>query len=216
METITLIIAILGLIPIYYLLRTKSKKRYKFNLDFKNITFAKFWKPSNKNLDGRLCLVVNTINVVNGSDEPNTLKSITLSYRFKKKKYQTDSYVVATEELPKSGEPGIVLTNKESNVVLVGWENVRTKLNNREILNPGSVFSGSAVFLFEQHITNASEIQKLCFIVHDYYGNKSVHPIAVQKEWYKSLSAGFFLINEPFAFKEDGSIEVKTSFRKNA
>jgi len=215
MEIISLIIALLGLIPICFLIKGKFKKRYKFNLDYKNITFAKFWKPTNKNLNGRLCLVVNTISIVNGSDESNTLKSIILSYHFNKKKYQTDSYVVDTGKLPKSGEPGIVLTNKESSVVLVGWENARTKLNNREVLNPGGVFSASAIFLFEQHITNAHEIQKLCLIVYDYYGNKSVHPITLQEEWYKFLNSGFLVINEPFMFNEDGSIELVTSIGKN-
>jgi hypothetical protein len=205
LEIAALIVAIIGLIPIYFLIKTKSKKRYHFDLNFGNIFFATFWDSDNPRLDGRICLAIYALSVANGSDEANTLRDIDLSYRYGGRRYQTDSYVVPSGKSP-SGEPAIVVTNMVNNIVMVGWHNVRTKLGRHEPLQPGGVFSGSAVFLFEPHITDLHNIQKLSIIVNDYLGNKSTYPLEINEDWLKSFRSGFRIINDPYTLDEDGSV----------
>ena len=64
MDVFALIVAVLGLIPVIYLIRVKLRKRYKFDLDYENITFASFTNPQNPKLDKRLCLIVYVLRIV--------------------------------------------------------------------------------------------------------------------------------------------------------
>jgi hypothetical protein len=189
LEITTLIVAIIGLVPIYFLVKTKTKKRYKFDLKYGNIFFATFLDSDNRRLDGRLCLVVYALSIVNSSDEPNTLKDIILSYRFGGKRYQTVSYVVPNGKSP-AGEPAIAITNMIDNIILVGWHNARVKLGKNELLQPGCVFSGSAVFLFEPHIIDLHNLRKLTFIVNDYYGHKSAYTLGEDGSVHFTRSSG--------------------------
>ena len=210
LEIVALIIAIIGIVPIYFLIKTKAKKRYKFDLNYGNIFFANIWDPDNPRLDGLLCLGIYALSIANGSDEPNTLKDIILTYRYGSKRYQTESYVIPSGQSP-SGEPAIAITNITTNIVMVGWHNVRTKLGKHELLPPGSVFTGSAVFPFESDVTDLHSIRKLMIVVNDYYGNKSAYPLAIDENWFKFLNNGFSIINEPYTLGEDGSVHFTRS-----
>lgn len=206
MEVIALIVPVLGLIPIYFLIRAKLRKRYKFDLDYENITFASFSDLQNPKLDKRLCLIIYVLRIVNSSDESNTLKNVILSYRFDGKVYQDESYVVLTGMIPKAGKPAIILSNGLDTVFLMDWHNIRPKLGECEILQPGSVFSGSAVFLFESHVKDMRCIKNLKLIVTDFHGNKSSHPIAIKEDWINSLNKGFEVINKSFTITKDDAI----------
>jgi hypothetical protein len=207
MEAAALIVAILGLIPVYILVKLKLKKPYELHLNYKNIQVARFSDPQNPKLDGRLCLVVYMLHIANKSYEPTTLKDIILSYHFNGKHYQDDSYGVHTGITPKMRNPAIILSNGEDNVILVGWHNVRSQIGKLEILQPGGVFRGSAVFLFEPQITDIHSIQDLALVISDFSGNRTVHPIAVEEDWLGLLSKGFAVMNRPFTIGEDDSIQ---------
>jgi hypothetical protein len=209
METILLIVALLGLIPVFFLIKAKLRKPYRLDLDYKNIFFASFLDPQNSKLDGRLCLVVYVLCLVNDSDEPNTPKSIEMSYRFDDEVNQTESYVVPTGMIPKAAKPAIVLSNGIDNAILMGWQNIRTKLGERDPLNPGGVFYGSAVFLFEPNVKDVRKVDNLKLIVSDYHGNKSVHPITIMEDWFGMLDKGFAVINTTFRTRDDDSIEFE-------
>ena len=210
MDDRILILTVLGLIfaviPVYLLVRSKLRKRYKFDLDYKNMLFASFSNSENPKQDKRLCLVVYVLRIVNNSEESNTLKEIRLSYRFERKAFQDESCVVPTSMISKAGQSAIVLTNGLTNIVLMGWDNIRPKLGKYETLQPHGVFSGSAVFLFDPQVNNVRLLKDVKLVVTDFHGTKSSYPIAVQEEWYKPQSDGFAVINKTFKIAKDDSI----------
>ena len=203
MEIVALIVAVLGLIPIYYLIKVKARKRYKFDLDYKNIAFATFSSPQNPKLDKRFCLIVYVLRIVNRSDESNTLKNVTLSYRFEGKVFKDESFVVLTGTTPPAGEPAIVTSNGLDSIIMMGWYNIRTKLGKYEVLQPGGVFSGSAVFLFDSHVNDLHRVKNLKLVVTDFHGNKLSYPIAIQNEWFNALEKGIAVINRAFTITKD-------------
>lgn len=197
---------IIALIPVYLVIRAKLKKKYKFDLDFNNITLAYFSDSKNSKLDKRFCLVVYGLHVVNNSDEANTLKSIKLSYRYSGKVFLHDSYVVLTGKKPKEEESAVVLSNGADNIVLIGWHNIRSEIGKYKTIQPGGVFEGSAVFTFELHVNDIHRINDLKIILTDFHGNKLSYPIIVQEEWGKLLNKGFAVINKSFTINKDSAI----------
>lgn len=195
MEIALLIIGVLGLIPVLLLINAKCKKRYKFDLDYKQITFASLIVKQNAKLDKHCCLIVYVMRIINNSDKSNTLKNVILSYRFDGKIYQDESYIVPTEMIPKAEKAALVLSNGLDKICLMGWDNIRTKLGKCETLQPGGVFSGSAIFLFKPHIKDVRCIKDIKLIVTNFNEEKSSYPINIIEEWYDILDKGFFVIN---------------------
>jgi hypothetical protein len=210
MDDQSLIIAVLGLlvasIPVYLVARAKLRKKYKFDLDYKNMLFASFLSPENPKQDKRFCLVVYVLRIVNSSEESNTLKEIRLSYRFKRKTFQDESCVVPTSMIPKADKPAIALSNGLANIILMGWDNIRPKLGKYETLQPHGVFSGSAVFLFAPQVNDVRLLKNIQLIVTDFHGTRLSYPIAIQEEWYKPLGDGFAVINKTFTVAKDDTI----------
>jgi len=183
---LTALALLVALIPIYLSVRGKLRKRYKFDLNYNNIFFSSFSAPQAPKIDKCLCLIVYGLRIVNNSDEPHTLKNVIFSYRFEGKKYRAESFVVLTGTIPESGEPAIVTSNGLAAIFLMGWHNIRSQLGEYETLQPGGVFSGSAVFLFESHINDLRRVKDLKLVVTDYHGTKSSYPIAIQEEWFQA------------------------------
>ena len=210
MDDRNLILTVLGLlvatIPVYLLVRARLRKRYKFDLDYKNMLFASFSSPESPKQDKRLCLVVYVLRIVNNSEESNTLKEIRLSYRFERKAFQDESCVVPTSMIPKAGKSAIVLSNGLANIILMGWDNIRPKLGKYETLQPHGVFSGSAVFLFAPQVNDVRLLKNVKLVVTDFHGTKLSYPIAVQEEWHKPLGDGFAVINKTFTVAKDDAI----------
>lgn len=204
-----IVVGILSLIPVYFFVKVKLRKRYKFDLDYKNITFATFSSPQNPKLDNRFCLILYVLRIVNRSDESNTLKNVLLSYKFNGKVFQDESFVVLTGTTPPEGKPALITSNGLDNIIMMGWDNIRPKLANCEVLQPGAVLSGSAVFLFDSCVNNLNLLKNLKLIISDYHGNKLSYPIAIREEWLKGLDKGFKLINKSFAISEDNTFKWK-------
>lgn len=207
-EVIALIVGVVGLLPVYFLVREKLvRKRYTLELDYKNIIITMFSDPQNSKLDGRLCIVFYVLRVVNISDRPTTLKAITISYKHGGHNYQDESYVVPTGVPTKAEKPAIALYNDNDSIVLMNWENVRTKLGEHEALQAYGIFSGSAVFLFEPHIEDIQDIADLSLVVSDFSGYQSVHPLSINSDWLGPFKKGFRVMNRPFIVAGDGSIQ---------
>ena len=207
MDIIVLILTAFGLIPVYFLIKTKLRKPYKFDLDYKNITFSLFSDPKNSTLDKRFCFIVYFLRIINNSEESKTLKSINLSYKFNGKVYQTDSIVVQTGIISEAGEPAIVTSNGKEIVFLMRWHNIRPKLVEYKTLSPSSVFLGSAIFLFKSDVNDVHQISDLKLIVLDFRGKKLSYPIDIKKEWFDSINKGFVVVNKPFTITKDKNIQ---------
>jgi hypothetical protein len=206
METLAVIIGALGLIPVVYFIIKKIKKPYKFDFDYKNITFSLFSDPQTPKFDKRFCLIIYFLRIVNNSEESKTLKNILISYRYNNKIYKNESHVIQTGIIPQNNEPAIISSNGIDVIFLMRWHNIRSKLGKNEILHPGGVFSGSAVFLFEPNV-NLEKIKELKLIVIDFTGNKLSYPLEIKDEWFKPINKGFAVINKTFSINPDNSIQ---------
>jgi len=207
MEIVILIVSALGLVPVYFLIRAKLRKRYKFDIDYKNITFALFSDPKNPKLDNRLCIIFYFFRIVNNSEESKTLKNVFLSYSFDGKVYQNESYVVHSGIISDVNKPAVLTSNGIDSVFLLDWYNIRTKLGENETIPPGGVFSGSAVFLFESIVSDVHQVKDLKLIITDFHGKKLSYPMAVKDEWFNSFNKGFSVINKSFTTKKDNTIK---------
>jgi hypothetical protein len=209
MEILTLIIAILSLIPIYFLVKGRIKKHYKFDIDYKNITFALFSSPKSPKIDKRYCLIIYVLRIVNNYNEPSTIKDVKLSYKYNGKIFQDESYVVTTGTTPPEGKPAIITSNGQVSLFMMGWDNIRPKLGKHEILQPGGVFSGSAIFLFESQITDLHHVSDLKLTVTDYQGNKLTYKLPINKDWFKLINDRIAVINRAFTVNNDNSFTWK-------
>ena len=171
------------------------KKQYKFDMDYEDICFSLFSDQNSPKRDMRLCLFVYNLRIVNCSDKPNTLKSIELFYQHDGKRHQTESTIVQTKIEPKSGELVITLWNGIDAILVKPWYNIRQKLGGNETLQPGAVFHGSSIFLFEPCVKDAHSIKTLSLIVRDFHGNESVHPFDIDEGLFVSLNKGFMVMN---------------------
>jgi hypothetical protein len=194
---------IFGFIFAFIKLINLVKSRYKFDLNFKQILFAKFSFEQNQNLNNRICLLVYDLKILNQSDDSQTLKSIDLSYRYNHSNYVIDSYVVSTGKVSNSNNPALVLFNGKANIILMNWNNIRPQLGELIPINHHSVFSGSAVFIFDSVIIDPHLIKNLKLRVTDYHGRKVVFPITFQEEFVKGFNDGFSVLNHSFNISDD-------------
>lgn len=206
MDIILLIFTVLGGLSGIAYITSKLRKRYKFDLDYKNITFAFFSTSKNSKINERFCLIVYGLRIINNSDKSNTLKNFILSYRLNGKVYKSESHVVQTGIIQKTGKPALMLSNGIDKIILVGWNNIRTKLGEYGTLQPGGVFSGSALFLLEPHVKNIHHIEDLKLIVTNFNGYRTSYPITIKEEWYENLNKRLSVINKVFTVTEEGII----------
>lgn len=209
MEVLILIFTGIGLIPVFFLFRDRYKKRFKLDLDYRNISFSLFHDQQNDKLNNRFCLVVYFLHIVNTSLNSITLKNINLSYCFGGRVYEDESYVVKTGDIPDVDEPNLLTTNGIDTIFLMRWKNLRTEIGKHEVLQPGGVFNGSGVFLFESSVNDLSKISKLKLTISDYNGKKITFPIAIKDSFFTGINKGFAVINRSFRITGDKSIEWK-------
>lgn len=180
--------ALVGLFAAGQIIWKILKKRYKLDCEYKNIYFATFPDPYGSKNEKCFCLIFYDLHIVNNADRSNTLKNIILSYKFNGKKYQEESHVVHTKETSPTGEPVLVLSHGPNKIHLGSWHNILPKLGERKPLQPGDVFSGSAIFLFESHVKDIRLVKNLELIVTNFNGGKSTLPIPNNEEWFNYLN----------------------------
>lgn len=200
MNIIGLVIAIIGLPASVFFIIIKFRKRYKYDFDYKNIIIAK--------QDGRLCFLILELNILNNSDKTRTFKSINLSYKYENKKYLEESFVVLTGTSANKEGPILYIQSGINKIFVAPWENIRIKLGEKKAFSPGEVFSGSALYLLDNHVSNAHRLEKVKLVVKDYSGTKTVQNINIKEEFFIALESGSVVINRKWKQSEDGKIEL--------
>lgn len=181
----------------------------KLDIDSKNTLIARFISSGNSK-SGNMCLAFYGMKIVNSSNDPYTVKDVILRYQLKGKEFSDISHVVITgtiyASLDKKNINSLIVQCKGSNIVLMGWENLRTEIGKHNIIPAGGVLSGSAIYILEaSSLDEVSEIQNLEIVVTDFSGNESVHSLEILDEW---IEHGKHSVIEPrpFASDKDGKI----------
>ena len=77
----------------------------------------------------------------------------------------------------------------------------------KEVLSSGGIFSGSAVFIVEEQISNLLDISELKLVIYDYLGNKSSKIIYIDQSMFTGLEKRFEVIDKKLIENKNQKIE---------
>lgn len=187
----------------------KIQNHSKLDINSKNTLIARFISSGNSKT-GNMCLAFYGMTIVNTSNEPYTVKDVTLRYQLKGREYSDISHVVITgtifAPLDKKEKNALIIHSNGDKIVCMGWDNLRTEIGKHNVIPAGGVLSGSAIFILEaKNIDEVSEVTNLEIVVTDYSGNKSIHSLKILDEW---INHGRKSVIEPkqFTLDKDGNI----------
>ena len=202
-EIIGLIIATLTLG--YFLWDRYMAKSHRFDIDAKNTTFALFDSPGHK-MHGCLAVAFYDLKIVNASNSPFTLKKVLLAFRINNKRHTTESLVLRTGTLT-NGRPAAITRIGADQIVLMGWDNLRSQIGQHQLLQPGAVLSSSALFLLNG-LTVAALDDLKCFeiILKDYRGRKTTQIVDVEESWKENARKGARIVNKRFTVDDKGNV----------
>lgn len=181
----------------------------KLDIDSKNTLFARFINSGNSK-SGNICLAFYGMKIVNTSNEPFTVKDVILRYQFKGEEYSSISQVVLTgtiyAPLDKKEINALIVHSNGNNIVLMGWDNIRTEIGKHNVIPAGGVLSGSAIFILEtNNIDELVEITSPTIVVTDYSGNESLHSFEILDDW---INHGRNVVIEPKEFTSGKNGEI--------
>lgn len=205
-ETITIIIGIFALIPIYFLIQEKRKRKgFDFDFSYKNLTIIPI-TSSNKRINSKIAICVYNMDIVNKNTFDTTVKKIDLVLKYHNKMLKTYLYNVATGSLL-NGDKAVLLNNGIDNIILMKWSNINERIISKKVLSSGGIFSGSAVFIVEKQISNLQDISELKLVIYDYLGNKSSKVIHIDQSMFTGSQKRFKVIDKKFIQSKNQEIE---------
>jgi len=205
-ETITIIIGIFALIPIYFLIQEKRKRKgFDFDFSYKNLTIIPI-TSSNKRINSKIAICVYNMDIVNKNTFDTTVKKIDLVLKYHNKMLKTYLYNVATGSLL-NGDKAVLLNNGIDNIILMKWSNINERIISKKVLSSGGIFSGSAVFIVEKQISNLQDISELKLVIYDYLGNKSSKVIHIDQSMFTGSQKRFKVIDKKFIQSKNQKIE---------
>lgn len=204
-EILSLISAGSALIIVLYFLKDRYFSwKSEIEIDIENTFFSIFKSPENT-LTDKLGIGFYHLTIVNHSKMPYTIKSLELKYMLKNTRKTADSFVIITGELP-NGNPAIIQSNDIDNIVLMNWRNLRSEIGKYSLLDPGTVLSGSAFFIFDCGPSEVNEVHGLELVLVDYRKKRYKQTIKIEENWKTPIRKGFYILNRKFVVKEDSSI----------
>lgn len=205
-ETITIIIGIFALIPIYFLIQEKRKRKgFDFDFSYKNLTIIPI-TSSNKRINSKIAICIYNMDIVNKNTFDTTIKKIELVLKYHNKILKTYLHNVATGSLL-NGDKAVLLNNGIDNIILMKWSNINEGIISKKVLSSGGIFSGSAVFIVEKQISNLQDISELKLVLYDYLGNKSSKVIRIDQSMFTGLQKRFKVIDKKFIQNKNQKIE---------
>jgi len=205
-ETITIIIGILALIPVYFLIKEKLKRKgFDFDSSYKDLTIIPI-TSSNKRVNSKIAICIYNIDIVNKNTFDTTVKKIDLVLKYHNKMLKTYLYNVATGSLL-NGDKAVLLNNGIDNIILMKWSNINERIISKKVLSSGGIFSGSAVFIVEKQISNLQDISELKLVIYDYLGNKSSKVIHIDQSMFTGSQKRFKVIDKKFIQSKNQKIE---------
>lgn len=172
---------------VYRRLRPKKNNKHSFlDIDTKNTILCKYMDSDRKK--GHISLLFYGLKIVNISAEPFTIKDIKLEYTYKSKKHSTISTVIITGTVfspqTKENMNSLIVYFGINQAVLMGWDNIRTKIGEHKIIERNGVLTGSALFILEfKELEDIRDITDFQIVVSDYSKKFSKHPIKIEEDW---------------------------------
>lgn len=187
----------------------ESKKGYTLDFSFKNTTIVPI-KSSNKNIDGKVAVCFYDSAIVNRNTFSSTIKNIEATVKIGKSWRATNLYDIKIGTL-KSGENAIVLEGDtlQGRIFLMKWENIRIRINQRKVLSPGEILTGSAAFILDSSIEEAKNIKEIRITISDFLDNESIRQVNIDTKTFDAIDKGFKLIDKSFLQKEENILEWK-------
>ena len=122
------------------------------------------------------------------------LKEIILRYKDGSTIKETRPYKIPTGVI--EGKEAIVFANSKDKIV-VAWDNIWEKIIKYNVLEPGAIVRGGAVFVLDQTLDRIDEINDLCIVVRDFLENKTELSGQPVQDWQGILEKGFSLVDAP-------------------
>lgn len=205
-EIIIIISGMLALIPVYFLVIEKLKRKgFDFDFSYKNLTIIPI-TSSNKRINNKIAICVYSMDIVNKNTFDTTVKKIDLVLRYHNKILKTYLYNVATGSLL-NGDKAVLLNNGIDNIILMNWSNINERIISKKVLSSGGIFSGSAVFIVEKQMSNLQDISELKLVIYDYLGNKSSKVIHIDQSMFTGSRKRFKVIDKKFIQSKNQKIE---------
>ena len=205
-EIIIIGIGILALIPVYYLIKDKLKRKgFDFDFSYENLTIIPI-TSSNKRINSKIAICVYCMDIVNKNTFDTTIKKIDLVFKYHNKILKTHLYNVATGSLL-NGDKAVLLNNGIDNIILMKWSNINERIISKKVLSSGGIFSGSGVFIIEEQISNLRDVSELRLAIYDYLGNKSTRVIRIDQSMFTGSQKRFKVIDKKFIQSKNQKIE---------
>ena len=205
-EIVIIIIGIVALIPVYFLIREKLKRKgFDFDSSYKDLTIIPI-TSSDKRINNKVAICIYNIDIVNKNTFDTTIKKIDLFLKYHNKILETYLYNVTTGSVL-NGTKAVLLNNGIQSILLGGWSHLNERIMSKEVLSSGGIFSGSAVFIVEEQISNLMDISELRLVIYDYLGNKSSKVIHVDQSMFTGLKKRFRVIDKKFIENKNQEIE---------
>lgn len=197
---------VVGIIQGILFIQSKLRSPHKIEIDYKNVILAPIETRDGSYPNGKLALGFYLLNIVNRGDSAITLKSIRLKCFVDGKLVDTDSYVTQVGTL-QDGRPALIMSDGIDRIMLIGWENIRSKMGQDNVTVAGGVLSGSAAYVICDFDKNAINISKVKLILEDYSGNRTTHDVAFRPEWVDQIKKGYRIINRQFTHTDKEGIQ---------
>ncbi len=195
-----------AVITVCFLLREKLKRKgFDFDSSYKDLTIIPI-TSSNKRINGKMTICIYNIDIVNKNTFDTTVKKIDLVLRYHNKLLKTYLYNVATGRTS-IGDKAVVLNNGICSIILGKWLNINERIMSKEVLSSGGIFSGSAVFIVEEQISDLQDVSELRLTIYDYLGNKSTKVIRVDQSMFTGSQKRFRVIDKEFIESKSQEIE---------
>jgi len=125
------------------------------------------------------------------------------------KALSTISHVLLTGRVyspqAKKDEDAAIVRTGGRNIVLMGWNNLRTEIGRHDRIEPGGVFSGSAYFVMDfRDRAKLEQLKEVELVVIDFSGRESRQKVKIEKDWLERATDAVIL-NRQFMYK-NGSV----------
>ena len=130
------------------------------------------------------------LNIINESTKTITIKDFLFRFTLDSETHTelSRSLVTGSIRTPQDGQENraIIIESKIDQYILIGWNNIRSRISELMPLGPGAVLSGSAYFVLRcADMAKLSSLQSTSFVVSDHAGRISVHPVQLHESWLR-------------------------------
>lgn len=173
---------------IQFVINKFFKKIHKFEFDTKQTFFAKY-KPF-----GTYGIAFYSFNIINASDKNIVPKNVNLIYTYNGVTYEIESHVLIPSIIfslhAKTNVNCIIVTchKIQTYLVLMSWDNLRTKIGTKTLLEPNGVLSASAFYLLKGvEVNEICNIKDLSLKIIDFSNKITLLPITLTPEIINSI-----------------------------